>query len=272
MLPSQPPVGVQDKRAGWVDAVVVERVSRSGGSHGAWCSGGQARGPPWSGRWGFLALYFRGIPAARRIPGKERNKRKKRARQPRKIAIDREQIVLVDPTTLPADAEFKGYEEKVVQDLLIRTDHVLFRREKFYSPSLGKTFLGPLPVGYEHGFGPQLRSWLYVMYFGANTSEPKLLSLLRTAGVQISAGQISRLLLQEPAGLDEELGRGFQTMLQPCPYQHLDDTGTRVDGVGFFCPGLSRSIGEGGLTHMPCRVRPLCWTRGAFSEETQLLS
>jgi len=43
---------------------------------------------------------------------------------------------------LPVDAEFKGYEEVVVQDIKLTTDNVLFRKQKYYSPSEGKTYLG----------------------------------------------------------------------------------------------------------------------------------
>ena len=45
--------------------------------------------------------------------------------------MDREQVVPVDPACLPPDAEFKGYEDVVVQDVLFRTDNVLFHQEKF---------------------------------------------------------------------------------------------------------------------------------------------
>src|SRR5215813_15515633 len=38
-----------------------------------------------------------------------------------RIAIDREQVVQVDPTYLPPDAVFKGYEDVVVQDVSFRT-------------------------------------------------------------------------------------------------------------------------------------------------------
>jgi len=43
-----------------------------------------------------------------------------------RIAVDREQVVSVDPARLPPDAEFKGYEDVVVQDVVFHTDNVLF--------------------------------------------------------------------------------------------------------------------------------------------------
>src|SRR5207249_7045048 len=57
----------------------------------------------------------------------ERVKRSKRDQ----ISIDRTQPLLVERAILPADAEFKGYDEVIVQDIVIRTDNVLFRKEKW---------------------------------------------------------------------------------------------------------------------------------------------
>src|SRR6516225_3102287 len=76
--------------------------------------------------------------AAPRSSEKER-KEPRESHEPRKqrklerIRIDREEVLKVDRATLPADAEFKGYEEVVVQDVHLRTDNVKFRKEKYYS-------------------------------------------------------------------------------------------------------------------------------------------
>lgn len=44
--------------------------------------------------------------------------------------IDRDEVVKVDEAVLPADAIFKGYEENIVQDILLKTDNVRFLKEK----------------------------------------------------------------------------------------------------------------------------------------------
>ena len=56
----------------------------------------------------------------------------KRGKQDR-VRIDRTERVEVDRATLPADAEFKGYERVVVQDLVLRTDTVAFELAVWYS-------------------------------------------------------------------------------------------------------------------------------------------
>ena len=75
------------------------------------------------------------------------------------IKVDREEIVFYPHEELPADAEFKGYEEIIVQDILLKTDNVLFRKEKYYSPLLGKTFTAPLTKGYEGELVQYSKNW-----------------------------------------------------------------------------------------------------------------
>jgi len=46
------------------------------------------------------------------------------------IKIDRKQILEYPQDKLPADAEFKGYEEVIVQDIILTTDNVFMARLK----------------------------------------------------------------------------------------------------------------------------------------------
>jgi hypothetical protein len=79
---------------------------------------------------------------ARRKP-KAWSKRSPTAHMP----IDRAQVLLVAPDRLPPDAQCKGYEEVVVQDVLLRPDKVLFPKEKFDSPSQHTPSLAAWPPG-----------------------------------------------------------------------------------------------------------------------------
>jgi len=87
----------------------------------------------------------------RYIP-KEHKKSSKNA----KIKIDREEIIEYPKENLPADAEFKGYQEVVIQDIILKTDNVLYRKEKYYSATTGKTYTAELPVGASH-FGAEYK-------------------------------------------------------------------------------------------------------------------
>jgi len=147
-----------------------------------------------------------------------------------RIPIDREHVVAVDPTDLPPDAVCKGYADVVVQDVLFRTDNVLFRKEKFSSPSQHTTYVASLPPGSRGPFGPGIKSLALVFYYGAQMSEPKVAELLRSVGVRISDGQVSNLLIKDQAAFHTEKDAVYQAGLASSPWQHLDDTSTRVHG------------------------------------------
>jgi hypothetical protein len=67
--------------------------------------------------------------------------------------ISREEVLKLDRTKLPPDATFKGHEEVVVQDLVLKTENVRFLKEKYYSAQEHKTYLAEVPPGYEGQFG-----------------------------------------------------------------------------------------------------------------------
>ena len=170
---------------------------------------------------------------------KERRKPRKRRKRSKKLAIkiDREEIVTLDKATLPADAEFKGYDEVVVQDLKIATDNIRFRKEKYYSASQRKTYLARLPAGYKGQFGPTVRALVLAYYYAAGMSEPKIVELLGQMGTDISKGKVSNLLTQKNADWDANLEADevFQAGLASTSWQHIDDTSTRVNGVNQHC-------------------------------------
>lgn len=166
----------------------------------------------------------------RRKP-KPRHKRAKNAT----IEIHREQTLTVDKANLPVDAEFKGYENVVVQDVVFRADNVCFHKEKYWAASTGETYLAPLPRGYEGQFGPGLKALTLTLYFGGNISEPKILDLYENIGVQVSAGQLSKLLIKGQEAFHAEKAAVCEAGLESGPWQHTDQTSTRVDGQEQQC-------------------------------------
>lgn len=166
-----------------------------------------------------------------RHQSRQRHKRSKKA----EIQIDREQVVEVDPTVLPKDAEFKGYENVVVQDILLETDNTRFYKQKYYSGSTRKTYLAELPRGYEGQFGPGIKALTLVFYYGIGTSEPKILEFFENVGIHISAGEISNLLIKKQESFHAEKDAVYAAGLQSSPWQQTDDTLTRVDGQNQHC-------------------------------------
>jgi regulator of replication initiation timing len=151
------------------------------------------------------------------------------------IQIDREEVLTVDPTQLPADAEFKGYEDTVVQDVVFRTDNVLYHKEKFYSPSERRTYLAALPPGYAGQFGPGIKALALVQYYACNVAEPKIQEFFANVGIRLSEGELSNWLIKDWPELHAEQEAIYEAGLRSSPWQHLDDTATRVNGDNQYC-------------------------------------
>jgi regulator of replication initiation timing len=167
----------------------------------------------------------------------QRRRRTKRTRRSKVncIPIDREEKLDLDHAQLPDDAQFKGYEPVIVQDVRFTTDNIRFLKEKCYSPIQRQVYLADLPVGYEGEFGPGVKALTLVLYNAVNTSESKIVELFEHVGVHISAGQVSNLLIKDQDRFHDEKDALYEAGLRSSPWHHMDDTGTRVNGVNQHC-------------------------------------
>src|SRR5204862_7449172 len=90
--------------------------------------------------------------------------------------------------------------------------------------------------------GPKVGAWVVAMYYAGQMSEPKLLEMLQTAGLLISAGQLSNMLIKDREVFHAEKASILQAGLESSPWQHLDSTGTRVNGHNQHCHVLCNPL------------------------------
>ena len=175
---------------------------------------------------------------------KERKEPKKRDKRSKKDGLQTHEnrLCYVDKSILPSDAQFKGYEHVVVQDITFEAHNTLFLKEKYYSPSLKKTYLAPLPPGYEGEFGPGIKSLALKLCFDANVTQPRILDLLEDADITLSAGQLSNFLIKKHDGFHKEKDALYEAGLKSTPWHHIDDTSTRVNGQNQYCQILCNPL------------------------------
>lgn len=149
------------------------------------------------------------------------------------MKIDRVEYCEVNPDDLPPDAVFKGYEPSVVQDIVITTNNVQFKKATYYSASEGKTYMASLPMGYQGLFGPGVKSLVLDLYQNGGMTEPALKRFLETHGLFISAGKISKIITHDIELFHQEKIDIVNAGLDSTDYHHLDDTGSRVDGKNY---------------------------------------
>ena len=173
---------------------------------------------------------------------REKKKEKKSKAKKHKIKIDRIEVCKVDRSKLPQDAEFKGYDSVIVQEILVKTDNVEYKKEVFHSAIEHKTYVGQLPAAVTGEFAPGVRSLVSTLKYVGNMSEPKILDLLENCGIFISQSTISRILTNDESGFNKEKEDIFRAALETTPFQQIDDTTVRVNGENqysqIFCNPL----------------------------------
>lgn len=163
----------------------------------------------------------------------ERLAHPRQKKQKKNIKIDRQVVCKVDKKELPSDAEFKGYETIIKQDIKIVTDNVEFKREVYYSASLKKTFTAKLPPGYFGGYGPGLRSLALCLYNDSGVTELPIERFLKMSGIQISKATVSRMITDNHEVFHKEKEDIIWSGLRSTSYQHIDDTKAVENGKHF---------------------------------------
>ena len=136
--------------------------------------------------------------------------------------------------TVPPGSQFRGYQDYLVQDLVLRTEAVRYRRERWLT-SEGQLIVAPLPGGVEGHFGPELRRYVLARYHQGQTTVPRLVAQLRAVGIAISKRQVMRLLIGEQQPFLDESQEVLRAGLESAGWITVDDTGARHKAVNGVC-------------------------------------
>ena len=164
-------------------------------------------------------------------PQGARGKRCGRGKQTPRVGV--EGRILKAPA-VPPGSRFKGYAPYLVQDLVLRSEAVRYRRERWLTPD-GRIVVAPLPAGIAGHFGPELRRFVLLQHHQGQVTVERLVAQLQAIGVSISKRQVMRLLIGRQDGFHIENRDVLRAGLQTAPWISVDDTGARHAGRNGFC-------------------------------------
>jgi len=175
----------------------------------------------------------------------EGGKRPGSAKRPKtaELTIHHEQPLHLDHP--PQGATFRGYEPYVVQELLIHGQNTRYLRARYDLPTGGSVLapfpVGVLPVGGGH-FGANLVAYILDQYHQAQVTEPLLLEQLWEYGIDISAGQLHRILTENLEHFHQEKDEVRAAGLAVSSYLGTDDTGARHQGKNGYCTVIGNDL------------------------------
>lgn len=172
-------------------------------------------------------------------------KRPGSAKRPKTAELHIHREVPLHPEGLPAGATFRGYEPYVVQELVIHSENTRYLRARYDLPG-GGSVLAPFPAGVlpvEGGhFGANLIAYALDQYHQAQVTEPLLLAQLWEYGIDISAGQLHRILTENKGPFHQEKDELLTAALTESSYVGTDDTGARHRGQNGYCTALGNDL------------------------------
>ena len=148
---------------------------------------------------------------------------------------------IIEPIELPRGAKFNGYREYDVQDLVIKRHNIRFLLAEYVTLQ-GKTIVGKLPEEYQGHYGVTLRGFVLYQHHQCRVPQPLIIEQLRELGIDISSGQVNRILIDDKELFHQEQKEVLKAGLETADYVHTDDTGTRHQGKNGYCTVIGNDL------------------------------
>jgi hypothetical protein len=160
---------------------------------------------------------------------KRRRKRRSSAKRRKTAGLTIHETVPVPLPELPEGARQDGHEDFVVQDLVFQVHNTCYQRLR-YEFSDGTRRTAPLPAHVQGHFGATLKSYVLYQYHQNHVTQPLIHEHLLDLGIDISCGQVSRLLTVGHEAFHEEKDGLLPAAREVSKYFQTDDTSARHCG------------------------------------------
>lgn len=177
--------------------------------------------------------------------GKDKGKRAGSAKRSKLAELEIHKTVLLEADGVPRGSTFKGYEDYTVQGIVLKPHNILYRRERWESPQ-GESIVAPLPKEVQAldggHFDTSVDAFVLYQYYHAHVTQPLILEELQELGVDISAGQINRIVTEGKDAFHSEKDGILRAGLEVSNHVNVDDTGARHQSKNGYCTHIGNDL------------------------------
>lgn len=151
---------------------------------------------------------------------------------------------IVKAENVPKGSRFKGYEDFTVQAIVLEAQNIRYRRQRWLTPD-GKAIVAPLPPSVKFvGKHIDVSVYRFVLYqyYHCHVTQPLILEHLLEIGLDISAGQVNRIIVEGHQRFHDEKDEILRVGLEISDYVNVDDTGARHKGKNGYCTHIGNEL------------------------------
>jgi hypothetical protein len=149
--------------------------------------------------------------------------------------------IRIRPELVPEGSILKDVQPYSVQGLTIRPYNVCYLLERWQTPD-GRSIVGKLPAHVQGHYDVTLKTYILYQHNHCQVTQPLLLEQLQEWGVDISAGQLNRILTEQKDIFHNEKDEILLTGLKVSAYVNVDDTGARHNGKNGYCTHIGNEL------------------------------
>lgn len=148
----------------------------------------------------------------------------------------------VEPENVPSGSVFRCYKDWVVQDLKVESFNTRYRLKVYETPE-GGYVMGKLPANLQgRHYGAALIRFILYQHYHCLVTQPLLLEQLHEMGIDISAGQLNNILIEDKDRFHTEKDQILAAGLEAASYINVDDTGARHKGKNGYCTHIGNEL------------------------------
>jgi len=149
--------------------------------------------------------------------------------------------IQISPKEIPAGSMKIGHTDWIVQGLKIELYNVCYQLE-LWRTSEGAIIKGELPPSVNGHFDTTLQSFILQQHNHGHVTQPLIWDELHDFGVDISKGQINRILTEQNDDFHSEKAGVLHAGLDVSSYINVDDTGARHNGKNGYCTHIGNNF------------------------------